>query len=155
MMNYQRFETLLTGWPCVSYRPSVFIFVLTDRIKKLHQQAFVIGPISTSRAHAPSLFPFARDEDFVGREDVMLKIGQMFVESKSLRRVGLEGLGGVGCALSAIISTMSDLKLVNPEMQSSTRVDCGRSSQRLGYFRCMRRPLHMYRSIAKGISHGQ
>jgi hypothetical protein len=83
----------------------------------------------------------------VGREDVMVKIDQMFAESKSLRRVGLEGLGGVGCALSAIILTMSDMKLVNPKSQLSTLIDFGRNHQRPGYFGCMRRPLHVLNKV--------
>jgi hypothetical protein len=43
--------------------------------------------------------PFARDGDFIGREDVILKIDQMFSKCSYLRRVALEGLGGVGYAI--------------------------------------------------------
>jgi len=41
--------------------------------------------------------PFERDEDFVGREDILEKLSNMFSESKYLHRVALQGLGGVGC----------------------------------------------------------
>jgi hypothetical protein len=40
--------------------------------------------------------PFVRDSDFVGREDVIQMIEEKFTTCSGLRRVALEGLGGVG-----------------------------------------------------------
>lgn len=43
------------------------------------------------------MIPFARDEDFVGRENILEKLSNMFSEPKKyLHRVALQGLGGVG-----------------------------------------------------------
>jgi len=42
------------------------------------------------------LIPFARDDDFVGREDVITKIDQTFSKCQNVRRAALSGLGGVG-----------------------------------------------------------
>lgn len=75
------------------------------------QQAYIIGPTSTNPGRGQSILPFGRDEDFVGREEIIMKIDQMFSESRSLRRVALEGLGGVGYAVfSAMTSSLSDPK---------------------------------------------
>jgi hypothetical protein len=49
------------------------------------------------QTEATIVIPFARDEDFVGREDILEKLSDMFSKSKHLHRVALEGLGGVGC----------------------------------------------------------
>jgi hypothetical protein len=57
------------------------------------------------------LMPFARDEDFVGRADVIEMIDEKFSKSKFFRRVALTGLGGVGCAMAdPEISRVSDSK---------------------------------------------
>ncbi len=48
------------------------------------------------QVEATTVIPFKRDEDFVGREDILEKISNMFSKAKDLRRVALEGLGGVG-----------------------------------------------------------
>ena len=42
--------------------------------------------------------PFDRDEDFVGREDVLHNIGRIFSDRRLIRRVALAGLGGIGYA---------------------------------------------------------
>lgn len=43
------------------------------------------------------MIPFGRDEDFVGREDILEVIQQKLSTSgSSLRRLALVGLGGVG-----------------------------------------------------------
>jgi hypothetical protein len=75
------------------------------------QQAGIIGPTSTYPGRGQSILPFGRDEDFVGREEIIIKIDQIFSESISLRRVALEGLGGIGYAVfNAMILSLSDLK---------------------------------------------
>jgi hypothetical protein len=48
------------------------------------------------QTEARIVIPFARDEDFVGREDILEKLSNMFSEPKYLHRVALQGLGGVG-----------------------------------------------------------
>lgn len=45
------------------------------------------------KAKAPFLVPFDRDDEFVGREDIISDIDNKF---KTKRRVGLAGWGGVG-----------------------------------------------------------
>jgi hypothetical protein len=42
------------------------------------------------------VIPFERDEDFVGREDILEKISNKFAKSKYFHRIALQGLGGVG-----------------------------------------------------------
>jgi hypothetical protein len=49
------------------------------------------------QTEAAIVIPFARDGDFVGREDTLEKLSDLFSKSKHLHRVALEGLGGVGC----------------------------------------------------------
>jgi hypothetical protein len=48
------------------------------------------------QTEARIMIPFPRDEDFVGREDILEKLSNMFSEPKYLHRVALQGLGGVG-----------------------------------------------------------
>ena len=43
-----------------------------------------------------TVMPFERDEDFVGREDIIKMIDESFSKSRSTRRVALVGLGGIG-----------------------------------------------------------
>ena len=40
--------------------------------------------------------PFAQDNDFVGREDILTCIDEGFSQSTTLRRMALTGLGGIG-----------------------------------------------------------
>ncbi len=42
------------------------------------------------------VIPFGRDEDFVGQEDIIKMMDERFLNFKSVRRVALVGLGGVG-----------------------------------------------------------
>ncbi len=42
------------------------------------------------------MIPFRKDEDFVGKEDIIKMIGERFLNFRSVRRVALLGLGGVG-----------------------------------------------------------
>ena len=49
------------------------------------------------QTEATIVIPFERDEDFVGREDILKKLRNIFSESEYLHRVALQGLGGVGC----------------------------------------------------------
>lgn len=45
----------------------------------------------------PSLIlPFARDRNFVGREDVLTRVDEAFDEAPTVKRVALTGLGGIG-----------------------------------------------------------
>jgi hypothetical protein len=60
------------------------------------QQVNSIGPTATNPGRNQSILPFGKDEDFMGREKIISKIDQMFCEFRSLRRVILEGLSGVG-----------------------------------------------------------
>ena len=48
------------------------------------------------QAGITTVMPFARDENFVGREDIIKAINERFSRSKTFRRVALEGLGGIG-----------------------------------------------------------
>ena len=48
------------------------------------------------QTEARIMIPFERDEDFVGREDILEKLSDMFSKPKYLHRVALQGLGGVG-----------------------------------------------------------
>jgi NAD-dependent SIR2 family protein deacetylase len=74
-------------------------------------QACIVNRTSTYPGRNQSILPFGRDEDFVGREEIIKKIEQVFSESQSLRRVALEGLGGVGYAVfSVMTSSLSNLK---------------------------------------------
>jgi len=58
--------------------------------------------------------PFRRDEDFVGREDILEEIGRKLTKLKSLRRVALIGLGGVGYStLHSLICGLSDFVAEN------------------------------------------
>ena len=43
-----------------------------------------------------TVMPFERDEDFVGREDIIKMIDESFSKSRFTRRVALVGLGGIG-----------------------------------------------------------
>ena len=43
-----------------------------------------------------TVMPFERDEDFVGREDIIKMIDESFSKSQYNRRVALVGLGGIG-----------------------------------------------------------
>ena len=51
--------------------------------------------LDAGRAKKKPLFmiPFERDSQFVGREDVLLKINEL---SKKEKRIALTGIGGVG-----------------------------------------------------------
>ena len=40
--------------------------------------------------------PFSRDKDFVGREDILESIDQGFLQEKTLQRMALAGIGGIG-----------------------------------------------------------
>jgi hypothetical protein len=42
--------------------------------------------------------PFDRDEDFVSREDVIHNIDRILSDRRTVRRLALAGLGGIGCA---------------------------------------------------------
>jgi len=40
--------------------------------------------------------PFDRDEDFVGREEVLHSIDRILSDRRPVRRLALAGLGGIG-----------------------------------------------------------
>ena len=42
--------------------------------------------------------PFDRDEDFIGREDVIHNINSILSNRRTVRRIALTGLGGIGYA---------------------------------------------------------
>ena len=42
------------------------------------------------------VIPFEQNQDFTGREDILEDIGQGFFQLRSLRRMALAGLGGIG-----------------------------------------------------------
>jgi hypothetical protein len=43
--------------------------------------------------------PFDRDEDFVGREKVLHSIDRILSDRRTVRRLALAGLGGIGYAI--------------------------------------------------------
>jgi hypothetical protein len=51
-------------------------------------------------AQIKSLLPFTRDEDFVGRENIIITINQIFSKWKFLRRIILKKLNEIGYAFS-------------------------------------------------------
>jgi hypothetical protein len=63
---------------------------------QLSQQAHVIERVSALSGQSQFVVPFNRDEDFVGREDVIGEIDHILSDPKKARRVALAGLGGVG-----------------------------------------------------------
>ncbi|OBT40026.1 hypothetical protein VE00_09394 [Pseudogymnoascus sp. WSF 3629] len=79
-----------------------------DRLRQFEQDATGVVAARFLRRQnrlKPSLmFPFQRDSAFVGREDILVKIGEKFRQAASQdhRRVALVGLGGVGKSQIAI-----------------------------------------------------
>jgi hypothetical protein len=55
------------------------------------------------QAETTLMIPFERDEDFVGREDIIMKTDEAFSKSKSLHRLALEGLGTARPSLGSAI----------------------------------------------------
>ena len=52
--------------------------------------------------------PFAQDNDFVGREDLLASLEEGFSQSTTLRRMALAGLGGIGYRVLARVSYIAD-----------------------------------------------
>lgn len=52
--------------------------------------------------------PFAQDEDFVGREDILASLEEGFSQSTTLRRMALAGLGGIGYGVLARSADVAD-----------------------------------------------
>lgn len=56
----------------------------------------LVEPIPTISERVPFVIPFVRDQDFVGREDIINKIDRVFSDRRGFRRLALAGLGGIG-----------------------------------------------------------
>ena len=52
--------------------------------------------------------PFAQDNDFVGREDILTGIDEGFSHPTTLRRIALAGLGGVGYVVPPGSTSIAD-----------------------------------------------
>jgi hypothetical protein len=64
---------------------------------QLSQQARV-EPTAALSGRDQFVMPFDRDQDFIGREDVIHNIGCILSDRRTVRRVALAGLGGIGYA---------------------------------------------------------
>lgn len=56
----------------------------------------LVEPIPTISERVPFVIPFDRDQDFVGREDVIEHIDRVLFDRRAVRRLALAGLGGIG-----------------------------------------------------------
>lgn len=65
---------------------------------QLNQQVS-LEPVVTQSWQNRSVLPVPRDQNFVGREEIIEKIDHILSDDRTVRRLALVGLGGIGYPL--------------------------------------------------------